>query len=209
MLLERYFAPLMLAAGITFLLFWTMTLLVRIEDRPLEPTPFPVVEIVDVRLDTETVLKPLQPPDRPELNESPTTPPLDPTSPTDPRLIGIPMNEGPGPRGITREGMGLLRPPNGEAVPLVRVPPQYPASALRRGIEGRVLVEFDVGRSGRVENARVIAAEPGTIFNESALRAVREWRYEPRIIDGRAVSQNRLRIQIPFRMEGRKARDEG
>jgi protein TonB len=110
------------------------------------------------------------------------------------------------PLGDTNEPLGRdlfseRAPADGDAVPLVRISPDYPEGALRRGLEGRVLLEFTIGRSGAVENARVIAAEPNSIFNAAALKAVRQWRYNPKIKNGVAVEQPGIRIAIPFRRE--------
>lgn len=91
---------------------------------------------------------------------------------------------------------------DGEPVALVRVEPRYPVEAMRRGREGRVLVEFTIGPSGSVEAARVVAAEPPGIFDREAIAAVRRWKYEPRIVDGRAVPQPGMRTTISFRLGG-------
>ena len=89
---------------------------------------------------------------------------------------------------------------DGEAVPMVRVPPQYPERAMQRGIEGRVLIEFTISRSGSVKDAKVIAYEPSRIFNKAALKAVSQWKYNPKIENGVAVEQTGIRISIPFRL---------
>jgi len=46
-------------------------------------------------------------------------------------------------------------------------------------VRGRVLVEYDIDPDGKVTDPRIIAYEPGRVFNEAALEAVRKWRYEP------------------------------
>ena len=55
----------------------------------------------------------------------------------------------------------------------------YPGSAIRAGIEGHVAVRFSVSRDGSVAGAKVIQASPPGVFDEAALRAVRNTRYEP------------------------------
>ena len=197
---RQFAAPLFAAGTITFLLFWAMTLLIHVEDVETRPEPHVVIETVNVRLDTEAAPKVRPAPKRPAHEAAPTQPPL-----TDPgaegRSIGVPLAPLPSDESSRgRPGHGLLRPA-GEAVPLVRVPPEYPTAALRRGVEGRVLVEFDLNASGGVEHARVVAAEPPRVFNEAALRAIRQWRYDPKIENGQARPQSGLRISIPFRMD--------
>jgi len=85
-------------------------------------------------------------------------------------------------------------------VPIATVQPEYPKSALSRGLEGWVVVEFDVSPAGLVENARVVSAKPRFVFNDSALRAVTRYRYAPRIVDGRPVTVEGVRQRITFKL---------
>jgi protein TonB len=64
--------------------------------------------------------------------------------------------------------------------PIKRVPPKYPAAAVRDKIEGRVLLEAIVTRDGRVTNVKVIAAEPPGLFDDAAIASFRQWQYPPR-----------------------------
>ena len=70
----------------------------------------------------------------------------------------------------TPESEGPLRP-------LIRIEPEYPAGARSQGIEGSVTVEFIVGTSGEVADARVMESSPAGVFDQAALAAVRRWRY--------------------------------
>ena len=72
----------------------------------------------------------------------------------------------------------------------VRMPPTYPSAMRNDGIEGVVLVEFDVDVKGRVVGARV-RESTDRAFEEPTLRAVLNWRFEPGLSQGRPV---------PFRM---------
>ena len=60
---------------------------------------------------------------------------------------------------------------------LLAVEPQYPPSAVSKGVEGFVEVSFTVTELGRVENALVTAAEPPGVFEQAALAAISRWRY--------------------------------
>jgi len=71
---------------------------------------------------------------------------------------------------------------------VLRVPPAYPYKARRRDIEGYVRVRFLVGADGGVSQAAVLEASPEGLFEESALRAVPKWRFDPGRIRGRPVA---------------------
>ncbi len=88
---------------------------------------------------------------------------------------------------------------DGDALPLVRMNPDYPPGAATRNTEGWVQVRVSVTAAGTVRDAVVIASEPGTIFDEAALQAVAAWRYNPRVVDGVAVE--RVGLETVFRFE--------
>lgn len=75
----------------------------------------------------------------------------------------------------------------GDLVALVRMPPEYPAHARMRRIQGYVDVEFVVDKDGRVRNATVVSANPPGIFDRAALNSIAHWRFEPKRQDGQAV----------------------
>ncbi len=88
-----------------------------------------------------------------------------------------------------------------DAVPQVRIQPDYPIQARQKKIEGWVDVQFTVGADGGVRNPVVIAAEPRTIFDRAAIQAVKGWKYNPRIQDGKPVERRDLRVRIRFKLE--------
>lgn len=83
---------------------------------------------------------------------------------------GVPDGTGTGPIRITG---GDIKPP----VRTVYVAPIYPEIARAARVSGTVVVECTIDPSGRVVDARVITGH--ALLNESALDAVRQWRYEP------------------------------
>ena len=99
----------------------------------------------------------------------------------------------------TSNGGGLTVGADRDALPLVRVPPDYPPAA--RNIEGWVQVRFSVTATGSVRDAVVVASEPGTIFDDAALEAVARWRYNPRVAAGVAVERVGLQTVISFELE--------
>lgn len=74
-------------------------------------------------------------------------------------------------------------------IPLERVPPKYPARAAERHIEGWVKIEFTITTSGEVENAVVVEAEPAEVFDQAALKAINQWTFKEKIVNGVAVEQ--------------------
>lgn len=81
--------------------------------------------------------------------------------------------------------------------PITRLQPIYPSEARRRGIEGLVTLEFIVAPDGTVRDPKIIASEPGDLFTESALRAVRRWRFSPGSREGQPVT-TRVKQTVNF-----------
>lgn len=82
-----------------------------------------------------------------------------------------------------------------DRMPLARVQasPAYPYGLRQTGIEGTVLVEFQVDVTGQVVTARVLRSDHRE-FEEPTLRAVMKWRFEPGRRSGKVVP---FRMQIP------------
>ena len=93
---------------------------------------------------------------------------------------------------------GLIAPPVTADAQLVRrISPEYPAAAAQKGLEGSVDVRFTITSRGTVENPAVISADPPNVFDRAAIDAVRRWRYDPRVVDGKPVdSQSRVRLEF-------------
>jgi TonB family protein len=79
----------------------------------------------------------------------------------------------------------LLRS-NREAKPIQTARASYPPMALRMGVEGDVTLKIEVDPEGRVTKAEIIKSA-GAGFDEEALKAVRQSRFEPAQRDGHNV----------------------
>jgi len=88
-----------------------------------------------------------------------------------------------------------------EAIPLVRVNPQYPPHAQSRGIEGWVLLQFTITPEGTTKDIEILDADPKGYFERAAKDAVRKYKYKPRIQDGVAVDWPGVQLVISFQME--------
>jgi protein TonB len=90
---------------------------------------------------------------------------------------------------------------DGEYLPIVRVEPIYPTRAASRGVEGYVIVEFTVTSNGSVMDPVIVEAEPSSIFNSAAERAVLKWKYKPRVVDGTPVDVPGVRTMLTFKLD--------
>jgi len=91
-----------------------------------------------------------------------------------------------------------------DVLPIVKVPPQYPRTASIKGIEGWVLLEFTVTETGATINPKVIDADPPGIFNESALRMIKKWKFKPKIESGKAIQREGVQHLITYELEDKK-----
>jgi protein TonB len=69
---------------------------------------------------------------------------------------------------------------------------------MRSGQEGWVTLEFTVTETGAVIDPWVTDAEPADVFDAAAIAAVRQWRFKPRIANGRAAA---VRSSVTLRFE--------
>ena len=90
---------------------------------------------------------------------------------------------------------------DGEATPIVRIEPRYPIQAARDGKEGWVKLSFTINEVGGVEDVEVIEAQPKRIFDREAKRALRKWKYKPKIVEGKPVKQFSMKVQLDFKLE--------
>jgi protein TonB len=89
-----------------------------------------------------------------------------------------------------------------EAVPVVRVEPEYPRKAARAGREGWVKLGFTITPSGGVANVRVLESRPRRVFDRAAKRALEQWRFRPQRIEGQALAREAVQV-IEFKLAGR------
>lgn len=73
---------------------------------------------------------------------------------------------------------GDIKPPS----LLEKVNPVYPETARQAGVEGIVILETVTDIQGNVVNVRVLRSIP--LLDQAAIDAVRQWKYEPVVIDG-------------------------
>jgi protein TonB len=198
--MSRRFPASVLAALVTFSLFWVMQALIGVTGELREGRTSAKVDFIRLRKDTQVETKKREIPEK----QLPDKPPPLPDMNFAPSRLGdgdaLALDFGVGDLDVGGSGLGLGGS-DSDAIPVVRVNPQYPIRAAERGIEGWVELAFTITASGTVKNAVVIAAQPARIFDSEALRAIGKWRYNPRIVDGKPVERQGMKVRLRFRLE--------
>ena len=121
--------------------------------------------------------------------------------PPAPDLIGVlegPGRRGPGVRNSILEALNSAPPPLrpvqtrpiqiSHMAPgnlIYRVQPQYPEIARQERIQGMVALRAIISKAGTIENLTVEGGHPMLV--PSAIKAVRQWRYRPYVLNGEPV----------------------
>lgn len=66
-----------------------------------------------------------------------------------------------------------------------KVIPEYPPIAHMAGVEGTVILQAGISKSGTIENLRVVSGP--ALLQKAALDAVSQWRYRPYLLNGEPV----------------------
>ena len=80
-----------------------------------------------------------------------------------------------------------------------KVPPVYPPEAKKARIQGTVILEAVIGKTGHVENLNVVSG-PNEL-QQSAMDAVRQWVYKPYLVDGNAVEVT-TKVTVKYTLAG-------
>jgi protein TonB len=88
-----------------------------------------------------------------------------------------------------------------EAAPIVRVNPAYPDYAVKSRVEGWVTLDVLVNEKGEPESLQVIRAH--MLLESAALDAVKQWRWRPYLVDGKAIAF-RVVVTIQFQLATRR-----
>lgn len=200
----RLIVSILLGATVTFALFVLMAKLIENSQRPAdEVPPTPVIDIVmDEPEDSTEVRQRVPPPPPPPPQQPPKIEPQEPES-SEPDAGAVSFNMPGvdlGGNSIDIGSPGALQR-DGEATPIVRIEPRYPIQAARDGKEGWVRLSFTINEVGGVEDVEVIEAQPKRVFDREARRALRKWKYKPKIVEGKPVKQFNMKVQLDFKLE--------
>jgi protein TonB len=95
-------------------------------------------------------------------------------------------------QGIVRVG-GNVRPP--ELVQ--RVPPEYPAVARAAHVQGTVVIDAVIDKTGNVVSEHAVSG-PGLLI-PAALNAVQQWKYQPTYLNGQPV-ELAMEVTVAFNL---------
>lgn len=198
--LKRYALALTVGGVAAFSLLWVMQLLIATGEAAItEQRETHFLDFVRVKPDPP----PLPEDHRPEKPEDPPPPP--------PRTIQDPLDPGTEVTPVIKpppppaDGGGIAGIPGdqtleGEFLPLVRVAPDYPLTALRKGLEGYCDVECTVTPKGTTTDVHAIYCT-STLFERASIRAVQQFKYKPRVVGGVPLAVSGVRHRIRFEID--------
>lgn len=199
----RHLIAFVCAAFVTFGLFWVMQELISTGFQLDQSAKRRVIDFVRLKREIEAETKKRKLPEKKELEEAPPPPELnlsqnlrpdaDVTSVMPIMDTSVDLAGGP--------NVGASTATDSDIIPLVRVNPQYPERAKQRGLEGWVEIEFTITAAGTVKSPRVTNYHPSTVFNRAALRAIRKWKYNPKVVEGVAVERPGVRVRLTFELD--------
>jgi periplasmic protein TonB len=152
------------------------------------------------------------PPEIAIVNETEAPPPLEFAG-----TPGVPGSTGSaGARNFVLDGLGagtssmpILSPPPSvqhvrvshmmEGNLIHRVQPVYPPLARQARVQGTVVLRAIISRDGRIENLQVLSGHPMLV--PAALDAVRQWRYQPYVLNDQPVEVE-TQITVNFSLSG-------
>lgn len=196
-MIARYASAVTTGTFMTFALLFVMQSLVSLQPGVVTPPR----ERIGVRW-----IKPLPPPPPPKLQKpiqkqqltKVIVPPRFTTSGGTGQKVGVRF-----PAAVTAENKytyTMQQYVDGPLAAIVRVSPTYPPSMNARGLEGQVLVQFDVLADGRVANAAVVESSHKG-FNNAAIKAAERFKFKPRVVDGVPLASTGIRNLFRFRMD--------
>lgn len=80
---------------------------------------------------------------------------------------------------------------------LQKVLPSYPEKAIRARLQGPVVLQAFIARDGTIQDLKLIRGS--FLLGQAAYRAVRQWRYQPYLVNGRAVEAQTL-VTVDFKL---------
>ena len=80
-----------------------------------------------------------------------------------------------------------------------KVPPTYPPLARQARIQGTVLLQAQISKTGDIENLQLVSGHP--MLAPAAIEAVKQWKYKPYLLNGEPVEVD-TQVQVNFTLAG-------
>ncbi|MFK7914542.1 MAG: energy transducer TonB [Pseudomonadales bacterium] len=196
----RYIVGVVLGAIATFALFMIMQYLIASDESGLDESKTgKIVDFVRLKEDEQVEIKDRKPKPPPPPDEPPPDMPK-------PDFDNADVSQGVDIGGVNVNvdlnvgGVGGFSS-DGEYLPIVKVAPVYPRRAQTRGIEGYVLLEFIVTKTGSVRDPVVVEAKPPGIFDRAATNAALKFKYKPKVVNGEPIEVAGVRNMVRFELE--------
>ena len=77
--------------------------------------------------------------------------------------------------------------------------PNYPPLARQARIQGTVILQAEISKSGDIQNLRLISGHP--MLAPAAIEAVKQWKYKPYLLNGEPVEVE-TQVQVNFTLSG-------
>ncbi|MBU0671905.1 MAG: energy transducer TonB [Candidatus Margulisbacteria bacterium] len=104
-------------------------------------------------------------------------------------------------RAVKAESIPMVQP---KVLPIIppmisyRVLPEYPMSALEKGLTGTTILSIYVGMAGSPDKVEVKASSGVAELDQSAITAVSQWKFSPAAQGGQALASW---FEVPVRFE--------
>lgn len=198
-MIARFGTAISIGAAVTFGLLFLMQLMIATGRGALtDRSDFRIVDFVRVEREQMVETKKDKPEKPPEPESRPDMPNPENSDSFD-NSLAVSMSTPTLGTGVDIGGLGF-GVADGEYLPIVKVAPVYPARAASRGLEGYVIVEFTVTRTGTTDNVTVFEST-SSLFERAAVDAAYKFKYRPRVIDGEPVEVPGVRNKITFVLE--------
>jgi TonB family protein len=80
---------------------------------------------------------------------------------------------------------------------LQKVLPNYPEQAVKSRLQGAVVLQAWIARDGTIQDLKLVRGS--FLLGQAAYRAVKQWRYQPYLVNGRAVEAETF-VTVDFRL---------
>lgn len=173
------------------------------------PDDAKTVKIPDIRM-PDTKIETRFDDAKPEKPQEPEAPPPDLPEPEfeAPDVANDALNmTAPVAKAAIDVSQGSLAFSEGEYLPIVKVPPEYPSTALSRGIEGYCTVVYTVTETGATRDPQPIPdqcvtkdGKPTSVFNRASVKAASKFKYKPKVVDGKPIEVPGVKNRFTYEM---------